>query len=75
MLGRGRSAANAEDHQVGGVQGLDSLEVMRRLGIGNHEGAPDTQRLELRIREGRQGLLGLVLVLSDHEDGPGRSSG
>ena len=53
------------------MQGLDSLEVVRRLGIGDHERAPDAQRLQVRIREGRQGLLGLVLVIADHEDGPG----
>ena len=70
-FGRGRAAADAQDQQVGVVECLDPAEVVRRLGVGDHERAAHAQRLELLGGERRQGRLGLVLILADQEDGAG----
>ena len=51
------------------LERLGPAEIVRRLGIGDHERAAHAQRLELLGRESRQGHLGLVLILTNQEDG------
>ena len=76
LLGRGRAAADAQDQQVGVVQRLDPLEVVRRLGVGDHERAAHAQRLQL-LGVAKAGRVFSVLYSSSpiKKTARGRSSG